>query len=268
MYGQKTCQCCHQNKINSAHKNAKYCNPCRDYLRAKPKGTLTKQQIEVAKKLAGTMPRELIASSLNTSLANLKRSCPDVSFAYFNKFAKDPVLTKEICLYYSQFGKLKTKKKYPDVRIRSVVENPVYKKWLTPRQQHWSGLELIELIKMRGFLTKTQQARYFKRPNANEGSITSGWQKTLKIKSSSKVGFHCVSNYKIKRFLKKGCPRFPIYMKNVKTAFLWHDVNKHLKNEAPQILKDTAKAIAEFQEWLYQSKNPRKEILKMIKLRS
>ena len=177
----KICFNCKKKHINtkSNHKNGKYCDTCRLSLKKKPKGTLTKLQIEQARLLAGTMPLDWIAVALNVSSSNLKRSCPDIKFAYHNKFQKDPNLAKEVCLYYSRFGKIKTQEKFPDIKIDSVIENKNYKsKWVTPRQVKWTGLQLIELVKMRGFLTFSQQAKYFNRPRANAGSIRSAWQKT------------------------------------------------------------------------------------------
>lgn len=259
--GQRICQKCKIRTTKSKHFNSKYCEPCRIYLFKKPKGSLTKSQILEAKRLAGTMPREWIALALNVSLSNLKRSCDGVEFNYYNKYKANPELTKQVLKYYEKHGKTKTQNKFPEVSVRSIVERYKHQ----PRQLRWTGREIIELVKMHGFISKAAQAKYFNRPRANAGSITSAWQKTLKIKSANvKTSFHVSTSYKIKQFLKKSCPTIQVANKNVQRAYLWHDINKHLKKDSPDLLKQCAEAIADFQEWLYGSKNPRAEIVKMI----
>lgn len=225
---------------------------------------MTHAQILEAKRLAGTMPREWIALALGVSLSNLKRSCKGTSFNYHNKYKANPDIVKRVTKYYEKHGKTKTQEKFPDLNVRSIVERYRHE----PRQIRWTGPQLIEIIKMHGFISKKNQAKFFKRPRANEGSIVSVWQKTLKIKRShTDVGHHMVASWKIERFLKKGCPKTPACHNGIEGAYLWHDVDKFLKKSTPKIIKDCAKAIALYQEWLFDSKEPRKEVLKMIKER-
>lgn len=256
--------------IEGSHLNTKRCLPCAMVLRKKPVGKLSIEQEFMVYGLMGTMYIKDLAEHIGTSKANLVRWARDRDIKLDGHSYKKEVAT-EVIRYYEKHGKVKTQERFPEVSVRSIVERKGRKNKIDykPRQSRWNGPQKIELIKMSGFISREKQAEYFNRPRANAGSITSAWQKTLKLKSSNvKVGFHVISNYRIKKYLKSSCPTIPVANKAVNHGYLWHDVNKHLRKDAPEMIRQTAKAIAEFQEWLYQSKNPKKEIMKMIKERS
>lgn len=199
---------------------------------------MTPDQIELAKSMAGTMPRENIAEALGVSLVNLKRSCRGVSFYYFQTYAANMDLVKEVCAYYEKHGRVKTQEQYPHLKIRSIVERY---KFFEPRCLPWTENEKIELVKFAGLATKANQAKFFNRPRANKGSIVSAWIKIFKV---SPRQLHGLPRYKAKLFAKPGCP----YIKTEHGfIYLWSDLENYLAADCPEFIVTAVKAMAEFQ---------------------
>lgn len=218
---------------------------------------MTEDEIAEAKRLAGTMPREAIAEAVGVSLSNLKRSCKGVNFYYFNRWANNPDLVKEITAYYEKHGRRKTEDKYPDAKVRSVVERY---KLFNPRQVKWKDHELIELAKFAGLISFKNQARFFNRPRSNEGSIRSVWVKTFKTKQTF---MHGLPIHKAKLFLEDG---FPIIKRQAmirnrysNEMVLFCDAVKYIRKDCPEFVALAIKAMAEFQVKLFGD-DPRFEI--------
>jgi len=230
---------------------------------------MTRKQIDEAMSLRGSMPRDEICEKLGVSVANLKRSTPGVSWYYFNRYAANPEMVKEVCTYYEKNGKKKTQEKFPEISVRSVVER--YKNF-SPRQSRWTGEQLVELAKMAGLVSIKNQANYFNRPLANEGSIISVWQKRFNCKQAYMHGF---PTYKAKYFVKASCPTLevdfnPNTIGGTETkakVYLWTDAKKHLRKDCPEFIAEAVKAMASFQKKLF-GVHPGREIKKMIKERS
>lgn len=235
---------------------------------------MTRDQIKIAKEMAGKVPREEIAMALGVSLSNLKRSCRDTSFLYYYIHKNNPNLVREICSYYEKNGKNKTQKKYPNIKIRSVIE---HYKTFSPRQTRWTEKQLHELVKMGGLVSKEAQAKYFNRPRANAGSIESAWIKKINTKMST---IHYLPTYRAKYFIKNSCPSIEVKFWSRNTinkgkkphqefvkAHLWCDIKKHLKNDCPSFFKEAVIALDKFQQWIFNSTNPKPLILKMIQER-
>jgi hypothetical protein len=218
---------------------------------------MSPSQIDEAKRLAGTMPREAIAEALGVSLSNLKRSVKDVRFTYFNHLRNNPKMVREVCSYYEKHGKRKTQEKYPHLKIRSIVEK--YKNF-SPRQSRWKDHELIELAKFAGLVSFKKQAEFFNRPLANEGAIRSAWVKNLKTKSSF---MHGLPIHKAKIFLNSG---FPVIKRQALTRdrysnemVLFCDAKNYIADDCPEFIKGAITAMAEFQVLLFGA-DPRTEI--------
>lgn len=229
---------------------------------------MSRKQIAMAKDLAGTMPRDEIAKKLDCSLANLKRSCPGTKFTFFNRWANNPDFVKELCAYYEKHGRRPTERKYPHAKIRSIVE---HYKFFSPRQVRWKGAELVEAVKMAGLVSHNGQAKYFKRPRANEGSIKSLWYKKFKI-DQPQYRMHGLTKNKAIWLCKSTVPFIETGFgpQNCKFAYhiaLWIDVEKHLKPGIPDSFKDGIYAMARFQRKLFGDKNTKSKIIKMMKTR-
>jgi hypothetical protein len=218
---------------------------------------MTKKQIEIAKSLIGTMSRDDICKKLGVSASNLKRSCPGTSFYFFNRYAANPDMVKEVCKYYEKHGLRETQEKFPELKIRSIVERY---KLFSPRQSRWKDNEIIELVKFAGLVSAKKQAEFFNRPLAHEGSIRSVWVKNFK---TAPRFMHGLPMHKAKLFVKPECP-------TLKKDNLWRDVGgtemvlfcdavKYLEDDCPDFVKEAIQAMAEFQEKLF-GKNPRVEI--------
>lgn len=235
---------------------------------------MSDEQIEEARSMIGTMPRSEIAQELGVSESNLKRGLRGTSIWFHNgKYKNRPELVKQVMDYYYKHGKPATVKQFPSVNVKCIIERPEYygikKKF---RQRRWTDQELIELTKMAGIISETGQAKYFKRPGANEGSIKSVWMKRFHLGS----GFiHGMSEYMAKHLVNKKTPY-------VQTAFwqsrrdgvtfgrklyLWVDMENNLQPEIPEFIRDAIVQMAKFQRWLFDSENPKSQILKLIKAR-
>lgn len=243
------------------HFNSKYCERCSSELRSKPKSTLTKSQINKAKKLIGKMPRDEIAKELKTSVSNLKRA--KVGYLYYKnyKYRANPKLVQRVCKFYEKHGLRKTQEEFPDITVRSLIERyPQYR----PRQIRWTDEQIIDAVKMAGFVSFDEQSKYFNRPGAKAGSIKKLWISRL---SGSPMAIHGLSGWNAQFIVDPKCP-------HVKTPsgislYLWVDLENHLLPEMPQFLHEAVSTLATFQRKLYGVKNVRREILtKIVHLKS
>lgn len=256
-------------EIKVAHFNQKKCLLCRKYLEKYPNTTLTNDQIKKAKSLIGIKNRHEICEEIGASLSSLKRAFRGTRFPQLTEYNKETVL--KVCSYYEQHGKVETEKKFPEIKVRSIIERNYDK--FNPRQVKWNGNQLIELAKMAGLISFKGQAKYFNRPRANEGSIKSAWVKNYKLSSNCLNGLTINQS---KYIVTKECPSIlvkPLKRRdnsqklNAKRIRIWVDIEHYLKPEIPAFLKDGIKAMAEYQRWIFKSKNPKNLILMMIKER-
>lgn len=273
----RLCLECNSKIPANSHFNRKRCEPCVEVLRRKPKGTMTLAQIKKAKSMAGKVPREEIAQRLGVSTVNLKRSCPEIKFATTWIHKLNPQRTRDVILYYFKHGKVATKEKFPDLNVKSIVDRPEYYGIRRDyRQLRWRESELLESVKMAGLVSFPAQARYFKRPRANAGSIKSLWVKNHKAswgevngmykdKARRLIKFHGSSG----RYIKVvGTNRRGEESHFGRRVMLWVDLERCLRDDLPGYIKDGVKAMADFQRWLWDSENPAPLIRKMIKERS
>lgn len=266
------CGGCGAKIMHTRHFNAKWCSRCRDERVTRPKSSMTPAQISRAKTLIGKMPREEIAERIGVSVSSLKRAFRGVRLAYHNKWARNPDFVREVCAFYAANGKRASVERYPGVCIRSIVERyPLPSR----RQSRWTDEQLIELAQMAGVISLASQAKYFSRPGANRGSIVSVWMKRFGS------GGGCINGlawYMAKHFVDERCPK-------VKTPFwrrrehddggpdrgrilvTWVDLERHLKADAPDWLRESAAAMAKFQRWLHGVKDPKRRIKRIIETR-
>ena len=169
----KTCLACETAPRHTPHPNTKYCAPCAQELRHRPRANVSPTQAALIHQLRGTMIRRDLARHVGISQAQLHRYLTEHGL---DSNARDypPDVVTTVCLTYQALGKRETQALFPDVRVRSIVER--YKQHI-PRQIRWTGDQQRELVRMAGLVSHTAQARYFNRPNAYEGSIRSFWAK-------------------------------------------------------------------------------------------
>lgn len=261
----------------TVHSNTKYCNSCRLKFLHKPKGTMTESQKQLAMSLRGEYKREEIAKRVGVSLSNLKRSMPDVSFAWKNgsrKYNINPKLIKEVCEYYEMHGKVKTQKKFPNVKLRSIVERY---KYYSPRQIRWTDEQIKKAAQMAGIVSPEAQARHFNRPRANKGSIVSLWMKKF---GSGGGNVNGLSWHTAKHFIKPNCPVVKTQFWKQRNAshklsylrkehsrkiVLWVDFVNYQKPSNPDWIKEAAKTMAKFQIWLHETKQVNVNIDKFLR---
>lgn len=221
--------------------------------------------------MIGRYPVSEIAEKMNTSVSNIKRAFRGKSIWFKNgKWKQRPELTRKVIEYYFMYGMPATVKKFPEVNVRVIVDRPEYygiKR--NPRQIRWTDKQLIELAKMAGIISMKAQAKYFNRPNANEGSIKSALIKRFGVAAGT---IHGLSNYRAKELIEGKClsiktrywdPRDRKRPNAGRTLYLWVDLENAIDPNLPQFIQEAIKTMADFQRWLF-GKNPRARILRMI----
>lgn len=262
----KRCLSCNTKLIN-VHKNRKRCEPCAALLRKRPKHNLTEEQIKKLHKLKGTIYYEELAKRIGASRSSVTRYARDHGIS-LNALSYKPDVIQNVCAYYEIHGKRKTQEKFPDVSVRSIVER--YKEF-KPRQIKWKDNEIIELIKMAGLVSPKSQAKYFNRPNANEGSIKSVFITKIKCPPTYINGLthrtaKTLVNSKCRYIKPLGLGRNKKSVEFRRMA-LWVDIEKSLKKDLPNYLVDAVQACAEFQRWIHGGGDVKKKIKDMIRER-
>lgn len=221
----------------------------------------------------GKKPVTEMAKLLGTSVANIKRGLRGTSIWFHNgKYKNRPELVAQVLRYYAEHGKIATVERFPDVNVKCIVDRPEYYGLEKPKRQvRWTDREIHEAAKMAGLISPQGQAKYFNRPNAFNGSIKSLWVKKFKLAGGSINGMpywtaqHLVDSST--QYLKaKGCGRKGESV-NFRWLALWIDMENSLRPEVPPFIREAIHTMANFQRWLWKSKNPKPLILKMIQER-
>jgi transcriptional regulator with XRE-family HTH domain len=156
----RTCLTC--KRPIRGHFNRKRCRPCAKRLVKRPVGKLSPGQEKVARKLAGKMKQDDLADRIGCSRSNLIRWARDHKVS-LDSLSLKPDVVKKVCAYYERHGRKRTEKKFPNVRVRSIVERY---KLFKPRQIKWTDKQIIEAARMAGLISPGAQAKYFNRPRA------------------------------------------------------------------------------------------------------
>lgn len=268
------CGLCNSQLQKKAHKNQKWCTACANELKRRPRGHMSEIQKEKARRLIGKMKREDIAKKLGVSLSNLKRSMPGESLWFHRRYKNQPELTKKVLNYYFKHGKSATEKRFPEVNVKAIVDRPEYYGVARQyRQKRWTEDQIIEAAKMAGLVSPAAQAIYFNRPRANAGSVHSLWHKRFKFGGrGSELNGMC--HHQAKHFVSSRARYIrPIGVSQEgkpvigRRLLLWVDMDKALKSDAPEFVREAVDVLAKFQKWLWNSDNPKPLIIKMIKER-
>lgn len=264
-------KCLRCKKKISGHPNRKRCKPCAKELVVRPQSSLTKTQRAEAKEMIGKMDRKDIALNLGTSLSNLKRAFRGTSLSFYNYCTINPKLVRDVNKYYETHTLVDTAKRF-GLREKQ-IDHIVYRyKLHKPKQLRWTDAEIIELARMAGLVSPKAQAKFFNRPRANEGSIKSVWAKKFSTGRMCSVNgmthwtAKALVNQKARYLRPKGISRKG-KLGEFRKVILWVDMERCLKKEVPDFLKETVSTMADFQRWLHKSKDPKPKILKMIKER-
>ena len=233
-------------------------------------GKLTNEQKRIIKKNLGKVYRKDLAKMARISVSTLQRYC------YFENLSTkktiySPQLINQVVRYYEKHGKVPTQEKFPNVRLRSIIERHPHKF----RQEKWKDDEIKEVTKMSHLVPMRLQAKYLNRPNANGGSIRSVWQKTIGANGAYVNGLPL---WLAKPLITKSCPVY--YLKFIcydiktnrhdeicKPLVLWIDIKRHLRATVPDHIKDAISAMVKFQKWIH-GRNVRLSIKKIIEERA
>lgn len=245
------CERCEKRPKKNKHFNTRYCKPCADLLRKKPAGKLTLRQEREVRRLAGKMLIKDLAKHVGTSDSNLDRWARTHNVD-INSLKYKPAVVRDVCEYYAKHGMVKTKKKFPKVTVRSIVERYMRSLDLPKRQMRWTSQQLVELAQMAGLVGLEKQAAHFSRPNAYKGSIRSVWSKRF---GHGAININGLSKQIAKAYVLDSCPYyatsfFPI-KQGPRIVALWIDVETHLREDVPDHLRKAISAMARFQRWLH-----------------
>lgn len=220
--------------------------------------------------LIGKMSREDIAQTIGVSMPSLKRAFRGTRLAFHNYCVRQPDLVRAVNRHYEKHGNAKTAEAF-GLKPKQ-VEHIVYRyKMHQPRQIRWTDKQITEAVKMAGLVSAKAQAKFFNRPNANEGAIKSLWMKRFGFGVGALNGMvhWCAKDLvttKARYIRPMGTARDGKLVK-FRRLILWVDMEECLKKEMPPFIREAIHTMADFQRWLWKSENPKPLILKMIKER-
>jgi hypothetical protein len=257
------CKNCNKN-ISPKHFNTKYCYACK-ILSAKCRFP----NIPEDKKL---MIYSFYDKGVN---ADKMSQYVGLSRATINRFLRKEGLkrkrkyhdvSKAVISFYEKNGIIKTLEKYPNIKVRSIIETArLYGYDYEPRQIRWQNDQIIEAAKMAGIISHDSQAKFFNRPNAFSGAIKSLWSKNFKCnqKYINGLSFNVAKN-----IIKLGTPIIRIRNKGQYIdKILWCDIYNNVNDDLPEWIKNIFKTLCDFQKWLHNSKEPNDKIINMIRER-
>lgn len=252
--------------------NVKRCSPCRIKRAKNPLGVLTPEQERVVREFAGTMKIKDLAKLVGTSDSTLdrwaKQNGVNINWLQYRKEEVEKVIA-----FYEKNGRKETEKKFPDVRVRSIVEKHERK---VLRCQKWKAEEIVEAIRMAGLIPFAAQARYFNRPRANAGSVKALWVKKIGMMPGRINGTPmnvaknlCLGSVPYRKIASE---RRHLSDKDMaRMLVLWVDIEEKLRPDLAPFMIDAIKSLAEFQRWAHGAKNNkdcRKKISTLIRERS
>lgn len=266
-----TCPLCHK-RPKKVHANAKWCGVCARKLVKKPRSNMTPAQVSRALRLRGKLKREEVARRVGVSAATIGRLGRELGLSFASvahTYRAAPGLIEAVTAYYSKHGKVKTQKKFPNVKIRSIVERYPCE----PRQIRWTDDQIVDAARMAGLIPMARQAKIFNRPNARVGSIRSLWVKRMKMGGGS---LHGLRPWQAQAILRPGYPVIRMGYWNrrcntnpgppkVRALALWCDIEPWILEGTPAFIREGIRAMAQFQRWLYRTQNPRRAILALLR---
>jgi hypothetical protein len=251
--------------------------PCADSFRKRPKANLTPWQKKEALRLRGKITKEEIAKRIGASRSAVMRLGRDLNLSFATlkhyKYKLNPVLVQQVCKYYETFGKAKTVKAFPTVNVKCIVDRPKYYGInIKPRQIRWTDDQLKELARMAGIVSQEAQSKHLKRPNAYRGSIKSAWTKKFQMGGgcinglSWNIARHFV-NTKCKPIRTKFWSQRDGIAHNLKgrQVVLWVEMEKHLRPDCPDWIKESIQALSNFQVWLHGTTEVKTQVKRMIR---
>ena len=249
------------NSFEITHYNQKYCCECVILRRKKSFGLPSKlslKQKETIMELCGKKDINEIAKEVGISRSGVKRVGNYLGLKFgITKYSNE--LKEKVTRFYEIHGKPKTKKEFPDVKVKSIIER--YGKGRHKRCRPWKDSELIELVKMAGIVSFKEQWKVFNRPRAFAGSIRSAWVKKFKVAPRYINGLY---RNKALYIANENCPFIETGHYNNSKLYLWVDLENNLKEGVSMDFKKAIEAMANFQRWLWGKDNVREEVLKMV----
>lgn len=271
------------------HHNARWCVPCAEKLKHRPVHRLTTRQQQMVRRLAGTMSRDDLAERIGVSLSSVRRFCRDekISLNFVRDYTEKE--RREVSEFYARHGRAATQKRFPHVKVRSIVERYL-STYGNKRQIRWTGKEMIELARMGGIISAESQALYFNRPGAHAGSISSVWMKRFglgggvvpglslyrasqlvdgarKTYAKNGVQIHMPFEPLVLPYWRKREVRNPKKEMPPRRIYLWVDIADNVRKDLPKEVRDAVMAMGKFQRWLYGTENVRHAIGQLIRHR-
>jgi len=247
----RLCRAC-ETSIDKLHLNARYCLNCRKDNRRVP--YLSPAQIRKAVKLAGTMYFDDVAKEVGVSRATLRRYARTKQDVNWNGHKYDHETINKVAEYYLTHSLAETQKKYPHVRVRSIVER--YTQNLKCKQ--WYKNEMSKLLRMVGLLPRSVIAKHIGRPP--NVSV----KKKLRLMGFQETGINTLNYALAKHFVKPNCPFFSIRVGETGASrwyCLWVDAYKYLKPGLAPWITSAIQSLAKFQIWMHGS---RKNIITLM----
>jgi len=262
-----------QISIERRHFNAKFCKKCSVIVRRNPlPKDVTKKEVNEIRRLSKKYYKHEIAEIMGVSWSRIGRIKSHYGIKENKRdYPKD--LVKKVCEYYARHGRPGTERKFKGVKIRSIVERYLKDFDVPVRQKRFTEKDIIFLSRMQGIVPYSLQAKVLNRPRAGAGSIKAFWQKRMGSESHRLNGlpnivakhYLCKPHLDPKRLgLKVKALNRGYETKESRRIILWVDLEKNLRPETPEHLKQAIKAMARFQTWLHGVKNVRLRVKRLM----
>jgi hypothetical protein len=257
-------------RLVQEHGNAKRCAPCAKARVQRPHHAMTPAQVRHALRLRGKYQKKEVARLVGVPWGSLSRLGRELGVSFSAMpYAANPALVARVTAYYAKHGRRATEKRFPEVSVRYIIERYPHR----PRQVRWTGEQIVQAARMAGLVSKERQAKLFKRPNAQRGSITSLWMKRF---GHGGANIHGISQWGAKALLLPGYPTVMTQFWETRQRagdgasftrqlVLWCDMEPWLLPGTPPFLRDAVRAMADFQCWLFKTPHPRRAILAMLR---
>lgn len=236
--------------ISKRHLNAKRCKRCGAKKKKNPDHNLTKLEQEKAIKLAGKMYVHHVAKAVGVSLSNLKRFAktrPDINWNAHAYKEKD---IEKVIDYYLCHTLEETKKKFPGIAVRSIIDRYCKRK----KVLKWSDEDIVNLYRWTGLC---QWDAIAKKLGRNPYAVR-------KRRRFTKGRLNSLPFNTAKHYVKKGCPFYHVRLESKAAGTWicpWIIMEKYLKDDIPDWIRDSIVALAKFQRWLHGSEERVFEIL-------
>ena len=194
------------------------------------------------------MKRIELSEQIGSSRATVNRFMRDngLKTGQHTQYPKDVV--KKICEFHEQHGVKKTQEKFPDVKVRSIVERYQTNAYLAS----YDFKQIHLFLKYSEMLSDEQLYQLLGRSVSNRKIVCKATERMIGFgKNPSRVYLNGLPYRFVKNFTKDSIPYFKFSHGHCRKLCLWYDIKKHLSKNVSLEIKEIVNIMSKFQLWLH-----------------